>query len=347
VAVADGRGRTTVPLVEGANAIEIVAVDELGHERRQAVTVVRDTEPPALTLAPPAPLVTAATLRLAGRVADATPVALALGTTPVALDAGGAFDHEVALASGENRLALTARDAAGNETAWSALVRFEPLPEGLRESGEPGVFVWHADGAGMVRADGPEGRMFVDRDEVTVAQYARFLAALGEGAAGHRPLAWARQSAEGRAGHPVVGVSAIDAEAYARWAGKQLPGVAAWTAAAGGAGRRHPWGDVAPDGARAVFGRAPGRRAAGAEPAGRPEGAAPCGARDLAGNVAEWTADEGEPGTRIVKGGGWTDEAEALAIDAWRTEAATDRMYTVGFRCVLPAPLAGGNGGGR
>ena len=80
------------------------------------------------------------------------------GDTEIPVEADGAFVHEVALAPGENRLALVALDAAGNRGDWSATVRHEPLPDGLTEGAEPGVFVWTADIAAMVRLDGPDGR---------------------------------------------------------------------------------------------------------------------------------------------------------------------------------------------
>ena len=104
-----------------------------------------------------------------------------------------------------------------------------------------------------------------------------------------------------RARHPVVHVAYADAEAYARWAGKQLPTEAEWELAARGGldGAAFAWGDeMAPGGGTManywqgefpfynVLGEGQERTSSvGSFPANGH------GLYDMAGNVWEWTSD--------------------------------------------------------
>ncbi|HNV71112.1 MAG TPA: SUMF1/EgtB/PvdO family nonheme iron enzyme, partial [Candidatus Ozemobacteraceae bacterium] len=146
---------------------------------------------------------------------------------------------------------------------------------------------------------------WIDRHEVTCAQYQKFLEAMRR--SGHRwchpneppnkdhtpfhTYAWAlRFSWVGgkppadMLDHPVVLVDWFDAYAYANWAGKRLPSENEWEAAAGnGLGRDYPWGNT--------FG--PKWCNTGDYPLRvglYPAGASPVGVLDMAGNVWEWTA---------------------------------------------------------
>jgi sulfatase modifying factor 1 len=106
---------------------------------------------------------------------------------------------------------------------------------------------------------------------------------------------------DGRLDHPVVQVAFEDAEAYAAWAGRDLPAEAEWELACRGGldGLAFPWGDEAvPDGtylANFWQGDFPWRNSAEDGFAGTaPVGSFPAngfGLFDLGGNVWEWTVD--------------------------------------------------------
>ena len=148
---------------------------------------------------------------------------------------------------------------------------------------------------------------FIDKYEVTNAQYAEFMRSTGHrrpaGALWH-PIGNTREAQNALSGyedHPVEGVNWFDAQAYCQWAGKRLPTEAEWEKAARGTdGRTYPWGEQEPTCEYAImfdpevdpwpFGLGCGRPQTW--PVGsKPNGVSLYGAHDMAGNVAEWVSD--------------------------------------------------------
>jgi formylglycine-generating enzyme required for sulfatase activity len=110
-----------------------------------------------------------------------------------------------------------------------------------------------------------------------------------------------QSSIHGKDNHPVVQIGYEDAEAYAQWAGKELPTEAEWEFAARGGldGAEFVWGDeIAPGGklmANTWQGDFPWQNLATDGFEGiAPVGSYPAngyGLYDMAGNVWQWTAD--------------------------------------------------------
>ncbi|HET8759618.1 MAG TPA: formylglycine-generating enzyme family protein [Nitrospiria bacterium] len=193
---------------------------------------------------------------------------------------------------------------------------------------------------------------FMDRTEVTNAQYQKFIEVSGRPAPADPKdveyYAWVDgKPPAGQEEHPVCYVAWADADAYCRWVGKRLPTEAEWERAARGDDNRiWPWGNTF-DPTRCNTTEAGFRWST---PVGSfPEGASPYGVLDLCGNVAEWTSSwyEPYPGStlqraafgrkmRVARGGAWVLTAQPWSRTTNRNLAQPPdlRHRTLGFRCV-------------
>jgi formylglycine-generating enzyme required for sulfatase activity len=199
----------------------------------------------------------------------------------------------------------------------------------------------------------------IDRTEVTVAEYAKCVAAGTCLSAGlSMPFYDGREQAQfaefcnwpKREHYPLNCVSWDQAVVYCRWAGKRLPTEAEWEKAARGTdGRKYPWGNegygaggkvanIADESAKRRF---PDLTIAtgyddgfvGTAPVGSfPAGASPSGALDMIGNVLEWTSDALEGG-RAVRGGSFYRGPSLGRASARARGGLTSRDADVGFRC--------------
>jgi formylglycine-generating enzyme required for sulfatase activity len=202
----------------------------------------------------------------------------------------------------------------------------------------------------------------IDVTEVTVSAYA---VCVKRGAC-TAPVKGEFCTWEGKdtADHPINCVDWGQAKAYCAWAGKRLPTEKEWEYAARGTdARRFPWGSTPGPGPRLCNVCGSECRLHGAmrnrawnamhdyddgwpitAPVGRfPAGDSAFGAKDMAGNVWEWTSSpycpypEEQCGNEIeyvMRGGGWMN-SHALNMEATTREgrARTDALEALGFRC--------------
>ncbi len=261
------------PLVEGGFAFGMIAQHEQQHDETMLITHQLREGAPVLDAAAPA-------LHI--------PAAAPGGALPGGAPPGGALPAEVFVPSG---------------------------PFTMGTSAEP----WALDNERPAHTV-DVGSFFIDTTPVTNAEYIGFIDDGGydeprwwstqgwdhrRRAALTAPLFWHREGGQWlrrRFGviepvvpaEPVVHVCWHEADAYARWAGRRLPTEAEWEKAARfdpatGTSRRYPWGDDDPAPQHANL----GQRHLQPAPAGSyPAGQAPCGARQLIGDVWEWTASD-------------------------------------------------------
>ncbi len=206
---------------------------------------------------------------------------------------------------------------------------------------------------------------WIDRTEVTNAQYKLFVTATGHEAPTSCDWGDPTYSDAAYTDHPVVCVSWQDAKQYCEWAGARMPTEAEWEKAArGNDTRTYPWGSSF-DGSRTNYcdtncegsQKDPGvdDGYARTAPVGSfPTGISPYGALDMSGNVMEWVSDwyslnyyarspqlnpQGPMGSlyRVLRGGSWygTYTNERIVSRFWMTPDYRDAA--TGFRCVVPS----------
>ena len=222
-----------------------------------------------------------------------------------------------------------------------------------------GRYTTHADGLRLLPRRVPAPDYYIDRHEVTNAEFKAFVDAGGyekreywtepfvregqtldwtaamalfrDGTGRPGPSTWQGGTyPAGREDWPVAAVSWYEAAAYAAFRGKHLPTIYHWTHAA-----RPELGNSITRSSH--FGGA-GTVAVGTAP-----GLGPYGTVDMAGNVKEWVWNEqAGTGKRYILGGAWNDpDYQFLYSDS---RSPFDRSDTNGFRCMAygggPAPPA-------
>ena len=207
------------------------------------------------------------------------------------------------------------REIIGNDGAPMALV-----PQG--------DFFYGSDNQRLSLLD-----FYMDKYEVTTAQYAKFLAS--------------RETTERRNWQalvplsdwqkPVVGVAWIEAEAYCRYYGQRLPSEQEWEKAARGTdGRKYPWGNDEPTRNHANFNNCcdSWNNDTLFNVGSFEDGKSPYGIYDLAGNVFEFTSSDHHGRAKVVRGGAWMNAASSLQSSFRGWHFPGDTSDHDGFRCV-------------
>ena len=188
----------------------------------------------------------------------------------------------------------------------------------------------------------------MDRYQVSVGQYAKFLESTSQAA----PSDWSIMNKSRHQNRPVVNVDWADADAYCTWAGKRLPTEAEWEKAARGTdGRIYPWGNELPTGFHANMRKEKWSDHWVLSPVGMyEEGKSPYGIYDMSGNVWEWVSDwydqdyytsspsknptgplKGQ--SKVIRGGSWGSGSKDLRAPDRESHLPSTQGMGTGFRC--------------
>jgi formylglycine-generating enzyme required for sulfatase activity len=214
---------------------------------------------------------------------------------------------------------------------------------------------------------------YMDRHELTRKEFFRFVKSggyeeqnlplwwskegkewLAEARKGPRRLPWLARKLSGEEENlPVNDVTYYEAEAYAKWAGKQLPTVEQWEYAARSSdGRRYPWGDEAPYNEKKHSFKAnyrPSSQLTTREIARVdefPGDVSWFGIVGMAGNVAEWCQQEKigdankDPKEEFapIKGGSYAELWLRMQAFSASQRKPVKWFADVGFRCLKEVP---------
>jgi formylglycine-generating enzyme required for sulfatase activity/tRNA A-37 threonylcarbamoyl transferase component Bud32 len=232
---------------------------------------------------------------------------------------------------------------------------------------EGGTFMMGSDNAGDEQRgthSANVGSFYIDRNEVTNADYAEFVKATGHAvptidksdpyARGSYWKPWTgNDPPKGREHWPVCNVSAKDAEDFAQWLSNRdgvryrLPTEEEWEFAArnGSKGTLFPWGDSWQEGLANLNGKSSPN-----DVGSFPKGATQAGVLDMVGNAWEWTSTKAkfydgrlvniDPNGRVRRGGSFADLIKTSFQNATDRGWLGDEHYkfpTIGFRLVRDA----------
>jgi eukaryotic-like serine/threonine-protein kinase len=234
----------------------------------------------------------------------------------------------------------------GEDTLFRKLFKQGTIPPGM-------VYVGKFKGEGAENTCNEKNGFFIDRFEVTNKQYKEFVDKGGysnpeywrnefkkdgkiigwdeakaffvDNTGRPGPSTWeAGDYPDGQDNYPVSGISWYEADAYAEYAGKNLPTSDHWESAAIGS-YFHEQTFISKLIPISNFSKK------GPQPDGKYQGITWCGAYDMAGNVREWCWNE-TPAGHIIRGGAWNDMSYLYTF--LNQAPSFDRSPKNGFRCV-------------
>jgi formylglycine-generating enzyme required for sulfatase activity len=192
------------------------------------------------------------------------------------------------------------------------------------------------------------GDFFLDMKEVTNEEYYQFIKASGR----QPPSHWTGGEPDASISQlPVTNVSWDDANEYAKSVGKRLPTEKEWEyGARGSEGRVYPWGnDWDPKCSNSKEDQSDGRGRGPVAVGSYKRCPSPCGAYDMAGNVAEWVADDfalykgskAKPVSgnfKVFRGGAYNVAKDELRTFIRWYKPAYYKEPWLGFRCAKDVP---------